>query len=236
MKIRCEICGCKYEEYLDHCPNCLATNKPHYEDYEEVRTIAQLKRWYKDRNLPPQEVTRFFIGVDYKEPKAFGIYRDEETGAYIVYKNKADGTRAIRYEGYDEASAVYELHEKLKEEILNQKRLNALRASNDSSDPDDSYSDYSSDPYSIKNWTSNSPGDSTKVDRFHAGVLGFIIIVIILTFFSIRGDYGGGSGSNNSYYDNSYYNHHSNSRSNNDYNWNNSNSWDSGGTDWNSDW
>ena len=40
---------------------------------------------------------------------------------FIVYKNKADGTRAVRYKGTDEAYAVNELYLKLKDEILNQK-------------------------------------------------------------------------------------------------------------------
>ena len=75
-------------------------------------------------NLPDENVTRFFIGKDYKEPKAFGIYKDENNNNFVVYKNKSDGTRAIRYEGKDEAYAVNELYIKLKEEIVNQKTHN----------------------------------------------------------------------------------------------------------------
>lgn len=67
-------------------------------------------------------MTRFFIGEDYKEPKAFGIYQDGNR--FIVYKNKADGSRAIRYDGLDEAYAVNEIYLKLKEEIANQKARN----------------------------------------------------------------------------------------------------------------
>ena len=51
--------------------------------------------------MPPEETTRFFIGKNTKEPKAFGIY--EENGIFVVYKNKANGQRAIRYQGTDEA-------------------------------------------------------------------------------------------------------------------------------------
>ena len=54
---------------------------------------------------------RFFIGEDQREPKAYGIYRDGND--FIVYKNKADGQRAIRYQGPDEAHAVRELFLKL---------------------------------------------------------------------------------------------------------------------------
>ncbi len=85
------------------------------------QTIEELKQWYKDRNLPDENTTRFFIGKNYTGPKAFGIYKDEETGNFIVYKNKEDGSRAIRYEGNDEAFAVNELFQKLKEEIRKRK-------------------------------------------------------------------------------------------------------------------
>ena len=87
------------------------------------KTIEELQAWYEARNLPPSDVTRFFIGVNYKGPKAFGIYK--EGNDFIVYKNKADGQRAVRYKGSDEAYAVNELYLRLKEEILNQKKSTA---------------------------------------------------------------------------------------------------------------
>lgn len=85
------------------------------------QTIEELKMAYIDKNLPSEETTRFFIGKDYKHPRAFGIYKDESTGNFVVYKNKADGTRAIRYEGPDEAFAVEEIYKRLCDEIINQK-------------------------------------------------------------------------------------------------------------------
>lgn len=88
-------------------------------------TIEELKFAYQAKNLPPEEITRFFIGKDYKGARAFGIYKDEITGKFIVYKNKGDGTRAIRYEGEDEAYAVKQLYIKLEEEIINQKANNS---------------------------------------------------------------------------------------------------------------
>lgn len=97
-------------------------------------TIDELKFAYKAKNLPPEEVTRFFIGKDYKYPKAFGIYQNETTGNFIVYKNKADGTRAIRYEGKDEAYAVKQLYTKLEEEIINQKSNQRDKVRNPASD------------------------------------------------------------------------------------------------------
>ena len=120
MEIKCEYCGAYMSDTDEKCPNCGAINKNHKRVADNTpKTIEELKQWYKDRNLPPYEKTRFFIGMDYKKPKAFGIY--EENGNFIVYKNKADGSRAVRYQGRDEAYAVNELYLKLKSEILNQK-------------------------------------------------------------------------------------------------------------------
>ncbi|MCR5799139.1 MAG: hypothetical protein K6G69_03605 [Lachnospiraceae bacterium] len=82
-------------------------------------TIAELKNWYADMKLPPSDVTRFYIGVDYRHPRAFGIYEDD--GLFLVYKNKDDGSRVYHYRGGDEAYAVSELYERLKMEIINQR-------------------------------------------------------------------------------------------------------------------
>ena len=71
-------------------------------------------------HLPPEEITRFFIGKDIREPKAFGIYRDD-LGNFVVYKNKSTGERAVRYQGSDEQYAVNELYQRLKAEIADQK-------------------------------------------------------------------------------------------------------------------
>ena len=71
-------------------------------------------------NLPLEEM-RTFIGEDYKGAKAFGIYKDETDGTFVVYKNKEDGTRAVRYKGSDEAYAVNELYQKMKERVATQK-------------------------------------------------------------------------------------------------------------------
>lgn len=121
--LNCEYCGSFINDTDERCPTCGAVN-PQYKRFSDgtPRTIAELQSWYRARNLPPEEVTRFFIGRDVREPRAFGIY--EDNGKFIVYKNKANGQRAIRYQGRDEAYAVNELYLKLKEEILNQKRHN----------------------------------------------------------------------------------------------------------------
>lgn len=121
MKIKCEYCGSMFDDTLEKCPNCGGTNNNvRRSTDDQPTTIEGLKEWYKAKGLPDEEVTRFFIGRDYKGSKAFGIYKDEK-GKCIVYKNKADGSRAVRYEGTDEAYAVNELLTRLKQEILEQK-------------------------------------------------------------------------------------------------------------------
>ena len=126
MQIKCEYCGSMIEETADKCPFCRATNNAVKRTTDKTpKTIAELQQWYQDRHLPPYETTRFFIGINYKKPKAFGIYQDGDQ--FIVYKNKANGERAIRYQGTDEAYAVNELYLKLKSEILNQKANNQTR-------------------------------------------------------------------------------------------------------------
>ena len=125
MQIKCDYCGSLFDETLEKCPNCGASNVDvNRSVYDQPKTIENLKNWYSARRLPPYETTRFFIGIDYKGPRAFGIYKDENSGKFIVYKNKDDGSRAVRYEGTDEAYAVNELYMRLKSEILEQKERN----------------------------------------------------------------------------------------------------------------
>ena len=78
-------------------------------------TIAELLQFCHDRDMPLRTM-RFFIGEDYSGPKAFGVFQGPD-GDFVVYKNKADGTRAIRYKGPNEAVAVNEIYEKLRSEI-----------------------------------------------------------------------------------------------------------------------
>ena len=90
-------------------------------DDREVKDIHSLDDLWKviDKYHIPLDKIRFFIGEDYKEPKAFGIYKDETSGDWIVYKNKANGERAIRYQGKDEDYAVNEIWSKLVSEAQN---------------------------------------------------------------------------------------------------------------------
>ena len=121
MKIKCSWCGSWINDYDKVCPNCGGTNENFKRQGTGVpQTIAELKEWAVKHNLPLSQM-RTYIGENYTGAKAFGIYKDEVSGNFIVYKNKADGTRAIRYEGPDEAYAVNELYQKMKERVAEQK-------------------------------------------------------------------------------------------------------------------
>ncbi len=119
MQVKCEYCGALMDSNEDICPHCGGVNDNVTRFSDGVpKTIEELRQWAKLHHLPLSEM-RVHIGEDYKEPRAFGIYKDN--GDYIVYKNKSDGSRSIRYEGPDEAYAVNELYMKLKEMVVDQK-------------------------------------------------------------------------------------------------------------------
>ena len=145
MRSKCEYCGSYVESTEENCPNCGAVNPNHQRNAAGVpQTIAELKSFCSEHKLPLEQM-RFFIGEDYKSPKAFGIYQDSD-GNFIVYKNKADGSRAIRYKGTDEAYAVNELYLKMQSEVQNQK--NRLSSGGGASEAEQARrAAYSDNPY-----------------------------------------------------------------------------------------
>ena len=204
------------------------------------KTIEELQD-YCDRNGFEAHRTRFFVGEDYREPKAFGIYKDPETGEFIVYKNKDNGVRAIRYQGYNEEFAVSELYDRLQAEIVNQQDhyYGRTTTSYQSEYGDDSSSKRSGfeymdhDPFSVNadEHSSGSNGRSSgyEIDQKLAVIYTVIIAALIIFVFAMGG--GKGSRGSSSRYDSGY------SYDYNDYDsgWS-SDSWDSGYTDWGSDW
>ena len=123
MKVNCDYCG-NYMETTDvSCPHCGAANTHiagHYS--KNPVTIEELKA-YCDSNKLPLDKMHVHIGENYTEPKAFGIYKDPLSCIFVVYKNKADGQRAIRYEGKDEAYAVHELYLKIRSMLADARRV-----------------------------------------------------------------------------------------------------------------
>lgn len=117
---KCQYCGSTISSEDPKCPNCSAPNPNYVEDTPRTvflpKTVDELKEYCAERGMPLLRM-RFFIDEDYREPRAFGIYRDGTD--FVVYKNKSDGSRAVRYRGPDEEHAVSELFHKLLEECHN---------------------------------------------------------------------------------------------------------------------
>ena len=117
---KCEYCDSTITSADQKCPYCGAENPNYIADTARTvflpRTIDELKEYCAERGMPLLRM-RFFIGEDYRGARAFGIYRDGNN--VVVYKNKSDGSRAVRYRGPDEAHAVEEIFAKLLEECHN---------------------------------------------------------------------------------------------------------------------
>ncbi len=128
------------------------------EKFEKPKTISELLEFCNEKGMPLRQM-RFFIGEDYPEARAFGIFQDSD-GDFVVYKNKDDGTRAVRYKGPDEAFAVNELYEKLKAETEQRRNANG------------------STGYSSKG-VSRSGGSAAK-NNTGLGLWGWLIILITL--------------------------------------------------------
>lgn len=117
---KCQYCDSTISSTDQRCPYCGAPNPNYVENTERTvflpKTIAELKEYCAERGMPLLRM-RFFIGEDYRQPRAFGIYQDGND--FVVYKNKSDGSRAVRYRGPDEEHAVSEIFAKLLEECHN---------------------------------------------------------------------------------------------------------------------
>jgi len=121
MKCNCEYCGSELDTTQEECPNCGAKNPNFARTVKGTpKTIEELKIYCESKHLKLDKM-HIHIGEDFKEPKAFGIYKNEKNGHFVVYKNKANGQRAIRYDGTDEAYAVNELYMKIKDLLMEAK-------------------------------------------------------------------------------------------------------------------
>ncbi|MBO4885581.1 MAG: hypothetical protein J5602_09740 [Clostridia bacterium] len=83
---------------------------------DQVHSVQELLERAAERGMPLEKM-RFFINQDRHEPRCFGIYQDEYTGHWVVYKNKSDGSRAVRYSGPDEAYAAQQIWDKINSEV-----------------------------------------------------------------------------------------------------------------------
>ena len=167
MERKCPYCGSTIDEKSQYCHICgtpldVVQNKLG----QKPQTIEELQAWYTAHNLPPENVTRFFIGKDIKEARAFGIYKNS-AGEFVVYKNKSNGERAVRYQGYDEGYAVNELYQRLKAEIADQKSHSASNRASQT-----------------RSYSSKKSGSSlAKIFGFFVFTkVGLTILVMIITF------------------------------------------------------
>jgi len=120
VRVKCEYCGNYILDTEENCSVCGAPNEHMVRSGDGIpKTIEDLKQYAVSKGLPLKQM-RFFIGEDIKEPRAFGIYEDIG-GDFIVYKNKSNGERVVRYRGSDEAYAVNELYQKMRSEVTDQK-------------------------------------------------------------------------------------------------------------------
>ncbi len=241
---KCEYCGSTITSEDQSCPNCGATNPLYVVDLPrrvtDPKTIAELQEFCAERGMPLLRM-RFFIGEDFKEPRAFGIFKDGNE--FVVYKNKADGTRAERYRGPDEAKAVGELYDKLIEECRNRGIHLDVGAHSPDGTPGN-YRTVNTPPY--RSSSSNSFWNNKTVRIV-------ILVIVVIALLRMCGGGGTGSGSSSSYTSTgSYYSDYDDNNSswwNSDDNttswwdddddntswWNNDDD-DDWGTDWDTDW
>lgn len=261
MKIKCDYCGNNINSTDDVCPHCGAPNAHVERAAQGVPTSIEELSAYFQKNGISEEQTRFFIGKDTQQAKAFGIFKDEN-GVVTVYKNKSDGSRAVRYQGTDEAYAVNEIYQKFVEE--RSKQIAAGNVTPRSSQRSNSGSHGTSGNHSSRN-------KKRKGFFGHlftpSGTL-FLIIFIMIMIYAVHGaisSSNSGYGTYHStpyyydvgdydtyggydYYDDGYsyddYDDYSGSYWDNDSSWDSDwdydydyDSWDSGwDSDWDSDW
>ena len=164
----CEYCGMQIDAAASICPHCGAPHKPAPEQQKKKtvpQTIEELRSFAAAKKLP-LEAMHVHIGEDYRAPKAFGIYRKPD-GSVVVYKNKADGSRAVRYEGTDEAYAVRELYDKMKELVDSQRAYQQAK----------------------RGQTRQSPAQSeSKAKKNRFGVILLILIAVLVIGFFVAVD------------------------------------------------
>lgn len=253
MRIKCEYCESFIDDTEEKCPYCGATNNSLARSGKGIpKTINELKDFANSHNLPLEEM-HYYLGENYLGPKAIGIYKDEDLENFIVYKNKSDGTRSVRYEGKDEAYAVNEIYQKMHTDVMNQKARN------------------------IANSSSSSRPSYSMPDSSNRGIFGglkkifmyILTVIVILTIFgggcaacildsgSSAGSYSNPSSGYSQDYDYDYGYGSSESGSSwwnsddedsdswwnsddswdsSDWDWDSGSSWDSGDSDWDSDW
>jgi len=233
MKIKCDFCGNEFEETLQNCPSCGAVNNNINKTASSgPRTIEELKDWFYVTHGLTKEKTHIYIGEDCKEPACFGIYRDVNTNDIVVYKNKANGERAIRYQGVDEQYGVNELYQLIQRQALrNGVDLNGAKNPGQITSRNSALN-------SDRNTYSRNYSNNRRNNHYFA--ISWLILIIFIIVIYIYGSMNGwqntssrSSGSSGSSYSRDY--DWSSSRDDDwGSSWDDDDDWDSG--DWDSDW
>ena len=250
MKIKCDFCENHFEDTESCCPYCGGVNAAAGNrrfSNGVPKTVAELRQWAQQNHVPLDKM-RVYIGENNRGPKCIGIYKDGDE--VTVYKNKCDGTRAVRYQGTDEAYAVNEVYLKIKEMLAMADAEKRVPGSNGGNRSDSGYagsqSSYDNNGYHRRN---NNTGAGAKI-------IGMVILIVVIAigvsmpscsgnisrlaqgyssgYYS--GSYGSGHDSNSSGWDWDY------DDSDDDYDWDSD--WDSDygdydwdfDYDWDSDW
>lgn len=130
METACSFCNEVYDNDLEECPFCGNSNDGMIRTAKPIpTTIEELKNWYEARAIKPFETIKPFFWENNDDDLARGIYKDPETGEFIVYNNHASdeyrGTfyRSTPYKGYDEAKAVEIFYKEIRFLLGEQKRM-----------------------------------------------------------------------------------------------------------------
>ena len=117
---QCKYCGSAVSSSDQNCPNCGAPNEGYVAETKRQIflpvTIDELKEYCAERGMPLLKM-RFFIGEDYRHPRAFGIYKDGKDtfrvqgGKIIRLANVTDAKNAeqiYRFQNILTAMGVFE--------------------------------------------------------------------------------------------------------------------------------
>ncbi len=80
------------------------------------QNITALRNWVIENNagIIPHNLV---IGKESVDPFVCGLYVDESTRDYVVYRTNECGFSRLLYQGQDEATAVYSLFSKLRDDM-----------------------------------------------------------------------------------------------------------------------
>lgn len=180
----CGSCKVKYSNKLNNCPNCGARNPsripveaPSEHSFQMPKTLRELELLLEENRLSPNDI-RLHIREDYPGPLCCGIFQDAE-GNFVVYKNRIDGSRVVRYQGPDEAYAVSELLQKALDRVEVRRALHVPLPHEQ-----DSLSVQKDTPFkkSLKKRRSSQP-KRTTIKWNYLGLLSPLLVILVVWVF-----------------------------------------------------